>query len=254
MTADAPASADPSPLLRCRGLAKTFGGVRALRGLDLDVRKGEVCGVIGPNGAGKTTLLNLLAGADRPTAGFVEFRGRRLDGLGPAAVCRLGLARTFQIPRPFGRLTVLENVLVAALAAEGETTRWARERARRALELTGLDRSASREARTLTLAGRKRLELARALATGPVLLLLDETAAGLDPSEAEETVALLAALHRAGLTFILVEHVLRVVTTLATRLLVLEQGAKLAEGPPAQVLASPLVQRAYLSPMTGGET
>lgn len=240
------------PILRCRGLTKAFGGLMALAGLELDVGAGEIHGVIGPNGAGKTTLLNLLSGSLVATAGWVEFGGRRTDGLGPVAVSRLGLARTYQIPRPFGRLTVLDNVLAASLtrAAGGRSGLIrARDRAGRCLELTGLADVTRVEARALTLAGRKRLELARALATEPRLLLLDETAAGLNPSEVEVLGGVIEAVRDSGVTIILVEHVIEVVLRLANRLTVLFRGRKLAEGPPGDVLREPRVLLAYF----GGE-
>jgi branched-chain amino acid transport system ATP-binding protein len=217
----------------------------------LDVSPGDVCGVIGPNGAGKTTLFNLLTGALPPTAGWVEFGGRRLDSLGPADICRLGLARTFQTPRPFGRLSVHENVLVAALAASrpGPSARLVAREALQAASLWGLR---DHQARSLTLAARKRLELARALAARPRLLLLDEIAAGLNPTETEEALGTIAAVRDSGVTLILVEHVMKVVLKLSTRLVVLNHGRKLAEGRPDRVIQDPQVLLAYLG-RTGPE-
>ncbi len=251
------------PLLRAEGVSVRFGGVRALECVDLAVAEGEVLGVIGPNGAGKTTLFNVLCGALRPAAGLVTFRGRSIAGLGPSAVCRLGLARTFQIPRPFGRLTVFDNVLVAVLAERdaGGYRRTAGVPRRAAgvprriagdiLELTGLGPFRHREARTLTVAARKRLELARALATGPALLLLDETAAGLNPAEVETVLDVLDEVRCRGVTLVLVEHVIPVVSRLATRLVVLDQGRVLASGRPEAVLGDQRVLAAYLGSAGG---
>lgn len=239
------ATPPPSPLLRCHGLSRSFGGLQALSDFDLTVQAGEIVGIIGPNGAGKTTLFSLLTGQLRPSAGRVEFRGLRLEGCRPGLACRLGLVRTFQIPRPFARLTVLDNVVTAALAVLRDRPE-ARRRAWDSLAVTRLTPQAGLEARALTLAARKRLELARALATGPSLLLLDETAAGLTPSETQELVEIIGQLRRSGVSIVLVEHVLPVVLGLADRVVVLHHGRRLAEGPPDEVLRRPEVRLAYL--------
>jgi branched-chain amino acid transport system ATP-binding protein len=232
-------------LLEARGLAKRFGGVQAVAGLDLDVAEGEVVGLIGPNGAGKTTAFNLLSGFLRPDAGAVRFRGRPVLGLRPHAICALGLARTFQIVRPFSRLTVLDNVLVGALARHADAGE-ARARARAVVERVGLGPRASIPAAGLTLAERKRVELARALATEPALLLLDEVMAGLNPTEIGTLMGLIGGLHASGMAILLIEHNMRAVMTLSQRVVVLNFGERVAEGPPAVIAGHPAVIEAYL--------
>jgi branched-chain amino acid transport system ATP-binding protein len=234
-----------SLLLETRGLSKHFGGVHAVAGLDLVVAEGEVLGLIGPNGAGKTTVFNLLSGFLAPDAGEVRFRGRSLPGLAPHAICQLGLARTFQIVRPFPRLSVLDNVVVGALARHPDAAR-ARARARAIVERLGLGPKAAQPAAGLTLAERKRLELARALATEPVLLLLDEVMAGLNPTEIAALVALVGEIHRDGVSILLIEHNMRAVMALSHRIVVLNFGETVAEGAPAAIVNHPRVIEAYL--------
>jgi branched-chain amino acid transport system ATP-binding protein len=232
-------------LLEARGLAKRFGGVQAVVALDLDVDAGEVVGLIGPNGAGKTTVFNLLSGFLAPDAGEVRVRGRSVLGWKPHAICALGLARTFQIVRPFPRLSVLDNVLVGALgrhAAAGE----ARDRARAVIERLGLGAKAGTLAAGLTLVERKRLELARALATEPALLLLDEVMAGLNPTEIATLVGVIRRIHADGVAILLIEHNMRAVMTLSNRIVVLNFGERVAEGPPAAIANHPRVIEAYL--------
>jgi branched-chain amino acid transport system ATP-binding protein len=232
-------------LLEARGLAKRFGGVQAVTGLDLDVAEGEVVGLIGPNGAGKTTVFNLLSGFLPPDAGAVRFRGRSVLGLKPHAICALGLARTFQIVRPFSRLTVLDNVLVGALARHADAGE-ARARARAVVERVGLGSKASTPAAGLTLAERKRVELARALATEPALLLLDEVMAGLNPTEIATLIGLIGDVRASGVSILLIEHNMRAVMTLSHRIVVLNFGERVAEGPPAVIAGHPRVIEAYL--------
>ena len=232
-------------LLQTRGLSKRFGGVHAVALLDLTVEEGEVLGLIGPNGAGKTTVFNLLSGFLAPDAGAIRFRGRSLRGVPPHTICRLGLARTFQIVRPFPRLSVLDNVVVGALARHPAAPD-ARERARAVVERVGLGAKAGHPAAGLTLSERKRLELARALATEPALLLLDEVMAGLNPTEIGAIVALVREIHRGGVSILLIEHNMRAVMALSHRIVVLNFGEMVAEGPPAAIASHPRVVEAYL--------
>jgi len=232
-------------LLETRGLSKHFGGVHAVAGLDLTLAAGEVLGLIGPNGAGKTTAFNLLSGFLAPDAGEIRFRGRSLLGLKPHTICQLGLARTFQIVRPFPRLSVLDNVMVGALARHPAVAR-ARGLARAVVERVGLGARAAQPAAGLTLAERKRLELARALATEPMLLLLDEVMAGLNPTEIATLVALIGDIHRGGVSILLIEHNMRAVMALSHRIVVLNFGETVAEGPPAVIASHPRVIEAYL--------
>ena len=232
-------------LLEARGLSKRFGGVQAVADFDLDVAEGEVVGLIGPNGAGKTTAFNLLSGFLAADAGEIRFRGRSVLGLKPHAICALGLARTFQIVRPFPRLTVLDNVLVGALGRHPNATD-ARAHARAVVDRLGLGAKAETLAAGLTLAERKRVELARALATEPALLLLDEVMAGLNPTEAAALVQTIGVIHASGVSILLIEHNMRAVMSLSHRLVVLNFGERVAEGPPAAVANHPKVIEAYL--------
>ena len=232
-------------LLEARGLAKRFGGVQAVAALDLDVADGEVVGLIGPNGAGKTTAFNLLSGFLQPDAGEIRFRSHSVVGWKPHAICALGLARTFQIVRPFPRLTVLHNVLVGALARHPHAAA-ARARAREVVERVGLGAKAAAPAAGLTLAERKRVELARALATEPTLLLLDEVMAGLNPTEIATVVDLVRDIHARGVSIVLIEHNMRAVMALSHRIVVLSFGERVAEGRPAEIARHPRVIEAYL--------
>jgi branched-chain amino acid transport system ATP-binding protein len=233
------------PILEAENVSVTFGGVRALDHLSFAVHPGEVFGVIGPNGAGKTTLLNTISAVYRPSTGAVLLDGQPITGLPPHKLAKRGVARTFQIVQPFGHMTVRENVLVGAMF--GSTVKHdAHQSAESALERTGLLPKAAFLPPQLTLAERKRLEVARALAMRPRILLLDEVMAGLNHTEIERVITLIKQLQADGLTIIVVEHVMRAVLALCSRLMVLNFGALLAEGPAAEVVANPRVIEAYL--------
>jgi branched-chain amino acid transport system ATP-binding protein len=236
-------------LLRLENVGKSYGGVAALRGLSFAVDPGEIVGLMGANGAGKTTAFSLIAGTQRPSDGEIWFDGRRIDGQPAYAAARMGIARTFQIVRPFGGLRVIDNLVVAALYghARERSRAVAEDRAREILGEVGLARDATRLAETLTLAGRKRLEVGRALATRPRLLLLDEVLAGLTASEVVEALDLIRAIHRRrNLTLVVIEHVMRALTQLCNRIVVLHHGEKITEGSPAEILADQRVIDSYL--------
>jgi ABC-type branched-subunit amino acid transport system ATPase component len=234
------------PLLEIRDVSKSFEGLRALDHVSFEVPYDKIVSVIGPNGAGKTTLFNVITGALAPSTGEILFEGKSIRGLRPNQTARLGIGRTFQIVRPFPALTTLDNVAVAALAKE-RTRREAEKRALEILELTGLAKFAQKEARTLTLAGRKRLEVARAVALRPRLLLLDEVLAGPTPTEVEETIELVRRLRSLGIAAVAgIEHVMQAVQKISDLVVVLDFGHKLFAGPPDEVMRHPDVVRAYL--------
>jgi branched-chain amino acid transport system ATP-binding protein len=235
-----------TPLLAVDGVSKHFRGLLAVDGVSFTVAPGDIFAVIGPNGAGKTTLFNMIAGVFAPDDGAIAFCGERIGGLAPDAVCRRGIGRTFQIVRPFPALTVEDNVVVGALLRHPDLAS-ARRHARAVLERLDLIDKRAQRASALTLPDRKRLEVARALATDPKLLLLDEVMAGLRPTETDRMVAILAALNReSGLTIVLIEHVMRAVMALARRVLVLHHGAAIAEGAPEAIVREPAVIESYL--------
>jgi branched-chain amino acid transport system ATP-binding protein len=232
-------------LLRVEGLTKRFGGVVANRDVSFDVGPGELVGVIGPNGAGKSTLFDLVTGFTRPDAGRVALDGRDITRLRPDEICRLGVARTFQKLRPFAGMTALENVMVGAFRRTADVAR-AREIAADALERVGLADRATAHAQGLSTGQRKRLELARALATGPRLLLLDEVTGGVDQRSIPGLVALVRELHGRGLALIVIEHNMRVIMDLAQRVVALQLGEVIADGPPAEIMQHARVIDAYL--------
>lgn len=233
-------------LLDVKNLTKRFGGLVANKDISLSVEAGEIVAIIGPNGAGKSTLFNGLVGHHEPTSGTVAFAGESMIGRRPEQVAAMGLVRTYQIPRSFGQMTVLENAMVGALLRHPRLPD-ARRASARVLELVGLAYRADTLAAELNVAGQKRVELARALATEPrMLLLLDEVAGGLNPAEAIALAEILRGIHAAGVTLIIVEHVLEVVMRLAQRVLVLNFGQMIAEGAPQDIVRHPAVIEAYL--------
>ncbi len=234
-------------MLKVRDISKAFGGLKAVDHASLDVRQGEIVGLIGPNGAGKTTLFATIAGFHRPDAGTVAFDGKAITGLAPHRICAAGMVRTFQITQPFAGISVRENIMVGAYFRTADRRLAARE-AEAVAAMVGMADQLARRGADLTVAGRKRLELARALATGPRLLLLDEVMAGLNPTEIVEIVGVIEDIRASGVTILLIEHVMQAVTSLAERVYVLNQGRMIAEGTPAAIAENPQVVEAYLGP------
>jgi branched-chain amino acid transport system permease protein len=255
--APTPAATHGEVLLQVRGLKKSFKGVHALAGVDVDVRRGEILGLLGPNGSGKSTFINVVSGHFAPTAGHIEFEGRDLTGMAAHRIAAAGIARTYQIPRPFGHLSVLDNVALATMfggAIPDPAT--ARRQAISWLEFTGLQDKANAHPDDLNLHQRKFLELARALASRPRLVLLDEVLCGLTPSEIDDAVALIRRIRDQGSTIVFVEHVMRAVMALTDRVVVFNHGELLAEGSATEVMQRPDVMTAYLGrphamPLTG---
>lgn len=232
-------------LLRVEGLIKQFSGLLAVNDVSLELYEGEILGLIGPNGAGKTTLFNMVSGRLPPTSGDVYFDGRKITGLAPHQVCRHGIARTFQIARPFARLSVLENVKVGAYLWRHKSHE-AEAQAREILDFTGLQKVANQPASTLTTAGRKRLELARALCTEPRLLLLDEVMAGLTATESAAIVGLIGDIRERGISILIIEHVMKAVMSLSDRIAVLHHGELIAVDTPEAIASDERVIESYL--------
>jgi branched-chain amino acid transport system ATP-binding protein len=236
----------PHDLLEGDGLVKRYGELTVLDGVRFRVGAGDAVGVVGPNGAGKTTLLSVLAGSVAPNAGAVRLRGEDVTRLPPNVRCRRGIGRAHQVPRPFGGMTVLENVFVGVSAGAGLRGRQAHARCVEVLELCGLVELANRRADSLGLLHRKRMELARSLATGPAVLLLDEIGAGLTDAEADELVATIRELRRQGVAIVWIEHIVHVLVQVIDRLVCMDAGRVIAEGPPREVMESAAVIDAYL--------
>jgi branched-chain amino acid transport system ATP-binding protein len=232
-------------MLQVEHLTKRFGGLVAVNDLSFEIQQGEILGLIGPNGSGKTTTFNMLAGAYRPSEGSIAFKGERIDGLKANAICRKGLTRTFQVVQPFPEITAVENVMIGAFIATRSGSE-ARERSMAMLKRVGMEKEALKLGKELTLLQLKRLEIAKALATGPELLLLDEVAAGLTATEIDEALELIHQLHDEGITFIVVEHVMKVIVNLSHRIIVIDFGKEIARGTPDEVMSNPAVHAAYL--------
>jgi len=239
-----------------RGLSKRFGGLRAVQDVSFTIKENETVALIGPNGAGKTTSFHLITGFHRPDSGSVSAYGREIVGLRPHDICAHGVARTFQVAKPFGAMTVLANVMTGAFLRDKHAA-VAREKAREVIEFVGLSAREQTPAKDLTTIDQRRLEMARALATQPRLLLLDEVMAGLNPAEIDQAVGLIGKLSQRGLTIVIVEHVMRAIMAVARRIVVLDHGQKIAEGKPKEIVENPEVVRAYLGsyvhPPTAGE-
>jgi branched-chain amino acid transport system ATP-binding protein len=228
-----------------RGLSKRFGGLRAVQDVSFTIQENETVALIGPNGAGKTTSFHLITGFHRPDSGSVSAYGREIVGLRPHDICAHGVARTFQVAKPFGAMTVLANVMTGAFLRDKHAA-VAREKAREVIEFVGLSAREHTPAKDLTTIDQRRLEMARALATQPRLLLLDEVMAGLNPAEIDQAVGLIGKLSQRGLTIVIVEHVMRAIMAVARHIVVLDHGQKIAEGTPREIVENPEVVRAYL--------
>lgn len=232
-------------LLKIANLTKKFGGLVAVNGFNLTIEKGESVGLIGPNGAGKTTIFNLISGYFKPDAGEIYFGEEKLVGLTPDKICKKGVVRTFQIVKPFFRLTVLKNVMIGAFNRT-DHPKISEKKSLEVLEFLGLLDKKDYPIESLTIVDRKRLELARSLATQPQLLLLDEVAGGLNPSEVEDLIAILRRINKDGVTLLIIEHVMKTIASLADKIVVINYGVKISEGRTFEVLKDPNVVKAYL--------
>jgi branched-chain amino acid transport system ATP-binding protein len=235
-------------ILEGEKVRKHFGGLAAVHYIDFEINQGEIVGLIGPNGAGKTTLLNLISGSLRTTAGNIKYKDQRITGLKPHQICKLGIARTFQSVQLFGNMTVLENVVLGSICgtATSGSTPEAKRKAIALLEFVGLSAKKSEVAKNLLIGEQKRLEVARALATKPELLLLDEVMAGLNPTEVMGSISLIKEIHEQGITILMVEHVMRAIMSISNRIIVLHHGEKIAEGTPQEIIRDKKVIETYL--------
>jgi branched-chain amino acid transport system ATP-binding protein len=234
-----------TPIISVDAVSKRFGGIIAVQDLSFDVQTGEVVGLMGPNGAGKTTLINVLSGEYKPDSGTIKFKGKDISGLPPHKICHLGIARTYQIPQPFVKLTAMQNIIVAARFGRGLDKEAAENEAARILDIVGLSEKRDMLAGDLVVLTLKRLELARVLATRPKVLMIDEVAAGLTESEIPELLDLLKRIHEMGVTIILIEHVMKVMVEAVDRIVVMDKGMKIAEGIPKEVIEDKKVVEAY---------
>ncbi len=233
------------PLLEVKDVSRFFGGLAAVMDVSFSVYPGEIVGLIGPNGAGKTTLFNVINGFYKPSKGDIYFKEKKISGLKPHQICKLGIARTFQVVKPLQRMSVMDNVLASAFLRVKSKTE-ARERAEEILRFTGLYDDRDKLSKGLPLGKRKRLEIARALATGPELLLLDESFAGLNPTELNESIEIIKKIRDSGITILIIEHHMKVIMSISDRIVVLNYGEKIAEGTPQEIANNPVVVEAYL--------
>jgi branched-chain amino acid transport system ATP-binding protein len=237
-------------LIEINGLTKNFGGLLAVDHVDIKVETGEILGIIGPNGAGKTTVFNLITGFFTPDEGNVRFQGEDITGFSPQKTCHKGITRTFQLIKPFGDMTTLENVMIGAFSRSRKLTQ-ARKESEEVIEFLGLRAKRDSLAKNLTIEDRKRLELARALATQPRVLLLDEVMAGLNPKETTEAIHLIKQIQSRGITLLVIEHVMRAIMTLSNRIVMLNYGKKITEGTPKEISTDEKVIKAYLGEKYG---
>jgi branched-chain amino acid transport system ATP-binding protein len=231
-------------IIRVNEVVKQFGGLRAVNSVSFDVKQNEILGIIGPNGAGKTTLFNLISGSLPVTSGTVEFNGEDITSKKPYVICKKGIGRTYQVVKPFGGISVLENVMVGAFN-NTTSAKEAREFAMEILKKVGLDKKKDQIGKSLTIADKKRLEVAKALATRPKLLLLDEVMAGLNPTEVQEIIPVISSIRDSGVTIIIIEHIMEVIMTLSDRIVVIHHGEKIAEGTPNEIANNEEVIKAY---------
>lgn len=232
-------------IIQVKGVSKHFGGLKAVNGVSFDVHAKEIVGIIGPNGAGKTTLFNLISGSLGVTSGQVLFNNEDITNQKPYVICKKGIGRTYQIVKPFGNISVLENVMVGAFN-RASSTKEAKDFSEEILQKVGLEKKKDQVGKSLTIADKKRLEVAKALATQPTLLLLDEVMAGLNPSEVKELMPMIKGLRDSGITIIIIEHIMEVVMNICDRIVVVHHGEKIAEGTPKEISNNPEVIKAYL--------